>query len=147
MQAIIGEERGVGGILGLVLGLAAVLVLALLLMQARGLLGLGGKKEKPSPVDQAQVAAAQVELRSVRQALGAYYGEEGRYPATAEINSLDDLRTVLVGRLFLPEEPAWTFVSYASPSPDRYLMTVRAHDGARTVLGFSETKAPEVITP
>jgi hypothetical protein len=141
------NQRGVGGILGLVLGLAAMLILALLLMQARGLLGLGKKGEESSPMDQARIAAARTELHSVRLALQAWHDDEDRFPETGEVASLEDLRKVLQGRLFLPEEPAWTFVSYASPEPDRYLMSVRTRDGARTLLGFSETKAPEVITP
>ncbi len=147
MARLIHDERGIGGILGLVLGLVAVLALAWLLLQARGMGRGPGQGEGTSPVDQAHIAAAQTELHSVRQALSAFHGLEGRYPATEEIGSLEDLRTVLAGRLFLPEQPAWTFVTYASPEPDCYLMTVRARDGAGTVLGFSESKAPEVLPP
>ncbi len=147
MRGHLRDQRGIGGILGLVLGLAAMLILALLLMQASGLMGGKGAGKRGSPIDQAQIAAAQTELRSVRLALQAWHDDEGQFPSASQVNSLEDLREVLAGRLFLPEEPAWTFVSYASPSPDRYLMTVRARDGARTVLGFSETKGPEVLTP
>jgi hypothetical protein len=147
MRGHIRDQRGIGGILGLVLGLAAMLILALLLMQASGLMGRKGAGERGSPIDQAQIAAARTELHSVRLALQAWHDDEGHFPSTSEINSLEDLRTVLAGRLFLSEEPAWTFVSYANPSADRYLMNVRARDGARTVLGFSETKGPEVLNP
>lgn len=148
MAGRIHDERGLGGILGLVLGLVAVLLLALLLLQARGLMGRGGGEgDQVSPVDQAHIVSAQAELRMVRQALSAYHGAEGRFPFTDEIRSLEDLRRVLAGRLFLPEQPAWTFVTYASSEPDRYLMSVRVRDSGGTLLGFSESKPPEVLPP
>jgi hypothetical protein len=137
------SERGAASILGILLSLAIALVLAYMLLQSQGLIGRSSESEGPDPMDQARIAAAMVELRSVKSGLALYARLKGpSYPATAEINSLDDLREILAGSIPLQADPAFTFMSYTSAHADTFVLVVRALDDGRTPLFVTPMAGP-----
>ena len=129
--------------LGIVLSLVIALVIAYMLFQSQGLIGRSSESEGPDPMDQARIAAATIELRSVKSGLALYARLKGpSYPTTAEVNSLDDLRGILADYIPLQAEPAFTFMSYTSAHPDTFVLVVRAKDYGRTPLFVTPMAGP-----
>ncbi len=129
--------------LGILLSLVVALVIAYMLFQSQGLIGRSSESEGPGPMDQARIAVATIELRSVKSGLAMYARLNGpSYPTTAEINSLDDLRGILADYIPLQADPAFTFMNYTSAHPDTFVLIVRAKDYGRTSLFVTPMAGP-----
>jgi hypothetical protein len=129
----------------MLLTVIVILGLAYIVLRNTGMMGGGsGESTDPNPMDQARITAAIIELRSVRTGLVAYKTMRGPgFPGTAEITSLDDLRSVLAEFMPLQPEPSFRFASYTSASLDTFVMTVRAKDTAGTVLLITPSVGPK----
>ncbi len=140
------DQRGVASILGMILTLVVILGLAYLVLRNTGMTGGSGETTGPNPMDQARIAAAMTEVRSVRTGLVAYRTMRGPgFPGTADITSMDDLRNVLADFLPLQPEPAFEFSSYTSAYADTFVLTVRARDGAGTLLFITPSVGPKRV--
>ncbi len=144
------SERGAASIVGLLLSLVVVAFGVWFLLKSSGMLG-GAGEGKESEIDQAAVAAAQIELQQVRQGLemARTFGTERAFPATAAINSLRDLRRAVPAALTLPDSAAlhFDFSSYASTESDQYLLRVKVRNRAGTILEVSQAFGPRRYTP
>ena len=143
------SEAGAASLIGMVLSLVVVLVAAFIMLQSRGLLGGKGGEEGPTPIDQALMVSAITELRLVKQGLEMYrsLSSSGGYPASSEINSIEELRAVLPTYLALSDSVSFTFDSYISMAPDQFLLKVNANDTGRTVLEVSSDFGPRRFEP
>jgi len=143
------SEAGAASLIGMVLSLVVVLVAAFIMLQSRGLLGSRGGEEGPTPIDQALMVSAITELRLVKQGLEMYrsLSSSGGYPASSEINSLEELRAVLPTYLALSDSVSFTFDSYISTASDQFLLKVHANDTGRTVLEVSSDFGPRRFEP
>lgn len=143
------REAGAVGLIGMMLVLVIVLAAAYFMVQSGGLRGGKGEERGPTPIDQALMTSALTELRMVRQGLEMYRSQSGSgaYPASGEINSIEELRALLPAYLALPDSVSFTFNSYMSTAPDQFLLKVHARDTGRTVLEVSSDFGPRRFKP
>ncbi len=97
--------------------------------------------------DKAKIGAAKAELATVKQGLGMYQAENdtSAFPNAATVTSYTTLFQAISDYVQISNETdaAWTFLSYASATPDTFVLVVKAKDRARTQL----TVTPTTITP
>ena len=137
------NQRGGASLVGMLLATVGVLLLIYLFTQSRGLFRGGEEEAGPDPMDQARIATAIAELHSVKTGL-VMYNRTGRFPRTSEVNSVDDLRSMLADLAPLQPEPAFTFESYVSAHPDTFVLITRAMDRARTAMVLTPTVGPRI---
>ena len=89
--------------------------------------------------DKARIGSAKAELQQIGTLIGMYQAENdtAAYPEAASVTSYAELTTVLAPYGAVPEENAFTFVSYASATADTFVVTVKAKDRQRTTLTLS----------
>ncbi len=102
-----------------------------------------GLSEIEAARDGARVAAALGSLRNVRTGLMMRRMEEERagFPATDEISSYADLRTLLAGYVPLPADPVrqeWIFLAWLRPEPESFLLLTEARDSRRTLITITD---------
>jgi type II secretory pathway pseudopilin PulG len=97
--------------------------------------------------DKAKIGAAKAELATVKQGLGMYQAENdtSAYPSAATVNSYTTLFNAIADYVQISSETeaSWTYVSYASATPDTFILTVKAKDRNRTQIVVT----PTTITP
>jgi prepilin-type N-terminal cleavage/methylation domain-containing protein len=97
--------------------------------------------------DKAKIGAAKAELATVKQGLGMYQAENdtSAFPSASTVTSYATLFQAISDYVQISNETdaAWTFLSYASATPDTFVLKVKAKDRARTEL----TVTPTTITP
>ena len=142
------NQRGGASLLGIVLSMVILGVGVWLVLKATGV-GGGGEAGEESEIDQAVVAAAQVELGQVKRGLEMVrtLTAERAYPVTAAIASLRDLRRVMPATMVLADSASlhFDFSSYERLSDDRYLLRVSVRNAARTLLELSPDFGPRRV--
>jgi prepilin-type N-terminal cleavage/methylation domain-containing protein len=97
--------------------------------------------------DKAKIGAAKAELATVKQGLGMYQAENdtSAYPSAATVTSYTTLFNAIADYVQISSETeaSWTYVSYASATPDTFILTVKAKDRNRTQIVVT----PTTITP
>jgi len=133
------NERGAASLVGILLTMVILAFGAWFLLKNTGMLGGGGEGEE-SEIDQATVAAVQIELGQVKRGLEMVrtLSPERAYPATAAINSLHDLRRAMPATMVLADSASlhFDFSSYASAASDRYLLRVKVRNRAGDESGW-----------
>lgn len=143
------RESGAASLIGMVLALVIMLAAAYFMLQSRGLLGGKGGGGEPTPVDQAMMVSVILELRQVKQGLEMYRSQNSfaRYPATDDINSIEQIRRIMPAYLALRDSVSFTFNSYISQAPDNFLLKVHAKDSNHTIMEVSSTFGPRRFQP
>lgn len=97
--------------------------------------------------DKAKIGAAKAELANVKQGLGMYQAENdtSAFPAASVITDYTSLYNTIADYVQISSatDASWTFVSYASATPDTFVLTVKAKDRDRTSIMVT----PTTITP
>lgn len=140
-----GKESG-ASLIGLILALIIVVIGAYFMLQTAGVIGSGNEEEEPGPIDQAVITTAITELRMVKQGLEMYrtLGATNAYPATDEINSLEQLLLILPAGFTLPDSVSFRFSSYSSPDGNQFLLMVQALDSGWTMLEVGSGFGPRI---
>ena len=142
------NEKGAASFVGVLLVLLVLALATYILLETQGLLIKGEGEEEQSPIDQALTVSVFTELRQVKQGLELYRttNPDLSYPLTSQINSVDQLRSMLPASFPLPDSVSFTFISYEG-SREGWTLRVRSRDTIGTMYEVGSAFATRKYEP